>query len=105
MYLKSKSNIDLTDFIFLLGSSGIGGSHAHELISNKTSLHGVRRALLDNRWRLSKAEVSVIADPEANRLIVRGDLSRMSAIQQLVEVLDVAVKKTHRSKTRGPRYR
>ena len=48
--------------------------------------------LVESSRQATKAEVSVIADPETNRLIVRGDLSELSAIQQLVEVLDVAVK-------------
>ena len=48
--------------------------------------------LVESSRQATKAEVSVIADPETNRLIVRGDLSEVSAIQQLVEVLDVAVK-------------
>ena len=48
--------------------------------------------LVESSRQATKAEVSVIADPETNRLVVRGDLSEVSAIQQLVEVLDVAVK-------------
>jgi hypothetical protein len=47
VYLKSKSNIDLTDFNFLLGSPELEGPHANRPIKSGSSVSKLRFALLD----------------------------------------------------------